>query len=764
MFVNLTDLKQTNLLTVGDGNSFADLINIADMNAEFNLFCSINKELAKQVNATKITVSIKKNTNPVPGTIAASIEGGVINSQKLIDNAVMQYKKSVDEMDKANVNVAIQSVAVSQVVNANTVSKKLSFEQNSAISLETMKQLYDVAPSKQAFIDLINDGIDPSTIVQMNHYSSTAQHNISGLTTTIKSSNLNKKQTDLLNMMLNGVFTNSNTFLNQTFDIVNDIDGEFEFNVLLPTYLGNCTVVFTVYDNRSTQLKKVERQLNISSFIENYLVPKTAPIVKKKSVSNGTFLNIKQTSNVATGVLIFRKNVTSLENYELIDNIKLTALNDINYKIDEIRSNTMIYRVVSYGPDERYISSTYTNVVALKNLQKNYLSSILSFNIFQSDNSVKFSLSGLSKSKYQIAGIQLFRRNLTFKETEYTSITEIEPIDGDLYEKISLVEKYGYVYEYYPRIFFKNGTKYDFITKVIDLIEPNPDKIDTKISNFVIIDQGDLELNVQFDVISNYVDNSIQNLKNLLTDNGVYDLYATLFDEQKIQLSDVIAHHIQRVNNTTGDVEYLGIIDNGKFDDIAQSKKSSAKSLNSEHSYTYEIFTLLKSAETLFETNIKLQTDTISNKKFIFNVPKYRNSETLKSGCVYTLQGLDLKIGKDHFNYGIIGEPIVQTVDFKRTTATITQQSVVRAETDLNIITWEVVGDIKTIDHFIIMKCNDVTKTIIDVVHSGFIGNSCFYQHKLHPKYDTGEFQYFIRPVFNTYDIGAPTYTDKVTI
>lgn len=669
--------------------------------------------------------------------------------------------------DKPVLTYAIPTTMLSSVDNATSASLDLN--------------------SRLTRIEMLNRGLDPSYVAGMSHVSVPAEDAVQGTLRKKKTHDVeHSPQSRLLNHL---VFSDDNLrkenttsdlqYGQKTHILTHEVKDELTIKVplLIPKSrrkLPNGREVTTVYveyrllnPKTGEVIDSVVKTVDLTKYVQFYMTPKAPPSVKKttSSVSSRVNLEITQTSSNATGVLIykkmFKKSVTTFEDYVLVG--KHTLDDDdkpLVISVDKPLNSIAIYRIVSvgetgiHGPD-------FTNVVIQPG--KTQFKNSLAVALLALENGVKIEVSEIPEN---VVSVQPVVRNVSTKEKEYTNVGSPTLIDSAvrISNHIVFIDKNvvdGHAYEYAFRLYHRSGIEEITGQKVVDYTSVQPGKVDTQIRNVAITNTPDLD--VKFDIVFELNDSTVGIVKDLMDRDDISKYFDDDIKREREFLKSLVAHNVQRVDLSTGDRVDFGVISNSAFSDHLFASKNSVTPLTVGHKYRYEIYTLIRSPETMFETFRKKKVDPVTKKPYEFSPSKFLHPVVLKRGVIVSTSGLKTRYGQDQMLYGSIGLSKTLDVSFAKAPTNIIDFSATRFTKNANLLTWRIQGLINKIDHFIIMKEVNGVRTIVGKAHSEFEYGNCQFYHKL-TRRDIGELKYVIMAVYNDYDASAFVKSNVVVI
>jgi hypothetical protein len=324
---------------------------------------------------------------------------------------------------------------------------------------------------------------------------------------------------------------------------------------------------------------------------------------------------------------------------------------------------------------------------------------------------------------------------------------------------VNVIDEHNY--QYAARLVYRTGTTDVVAYQPISYKQIQSGKVDTQISDVSVI-PGD-SADVRFDVRSNVNDTTLSIVKDLLDRSDVSQFFGSDIDKEREFLNELIAHNIQRVDLTTGDREDFGIITTTSFSDVDLRERNAVKPLELGHKYRYEVYALIRSPETMFETFRKSRIDPVTKKPYSFNPSKFLHPVTLKHGVIVSSQGLKTRFGLDQMVYGSIGLTATLDVSLDGETVSIVDVSASRFNRVTNLVTWRLQGNVNKVDHFIVMSEVNGVRKIVGKAHSEFPYGNCQMYHDL-TVHDVGEVKYVIVPVMIDYRTGTSVSSNTIEV
>lgn len=806
-------------------DTFAHLTDVnANGDLEFEFTYSVSQQAAVKLAATRVSVTVlTRSVGQKP--LLGSTKRGVVDTSSLVSNirsAVPDAKSTEQQRNKyeiagrnSDISAFINNDAIGQLRSGVSLRSIQSFNRPrlKLVSAASVKQDNDTQPilsriaNSAAVADvqqatsasisadpralmhdmIVRQGIDPSSVVELTDRSVSESESHGGLSNTIRANELpTDPSSKLLNMHL---FSSQLSVPPSTTDDVADSD---MIHVLQTTLVDVVTVPITVVipakglklegsttmqvfirfeliDSASNvSINTVTKTLDVSKHLQVFYTPKKAPALKatRSDVSTRVNLEIKQTDPGAFGIQLYKKSIwiasSDVDDYTLIGTYDLS--NDqqsLLVQVDMPLQSPVIYRAVPRGKQLTQ-GFEYANTV-VKPARYAPVRSV-ALTATQADTGIKLEARNIPTN---VVAIRFLSWNLTTFDSSPTTVNaDVGFVDdvarqSDLVTTIDTDVAADNVYRYVARLIYDNGDTEDFGDATIEFVKPAPGQVDTKVSGLTVTHDG--SPNVTFLIETVTVDTDIDAVKNMLGNQDLQQFFQGDLQAQRDELKQLIAHRVDRVDTSTGKRESFGTVTVPQFDDAALRKNQSIDPLVYGHRYRYEIYPLLRAPETMFDSFQKQSIDAVTKKPYTFFPAKFLHPLTLNRGVVVTAEGARQRYAKDPMAFGVIGSLAAVDVSFDDASASVNAATATRFDRYLNVITWKVVGDINQIDHFLIMKQVNGTRSVVGKAHSEFQYGSCQYVHAVGPN-DIGSLIYVIVPVMNDYKVGPSVSTNAVLV
>lgn len=733
--------------------------------------------IIKHIPYSKSIINQRKN-NIIASTNSSVNSNLDINVLSLLKRGVQ--KENIQELKKKKIFIKkIRSFKEKNTVQplfqltAHVNVPDIISEMSSSISFDSRKTIHDM---------IQKHGIDPSDIVKLTPRTISAKESVEGL---IRKSTSNERSyapsTKLLHKYLfndtsaqpKSLSTNiddDETLITEFRTSINDvINIPVDMSISQKHVNTNYFVKLDLIDEETGEVvDQLTTPLDTNKYVNIYYTPSIPPIVYKTVNEYTSQASIEITQNDPGGqsVEVWKKHIykshVSHDSYTLINTIDL-IYRQTHKLLVEIPSNSqIIYRIIPVG-DNGQKSSSYSNVI----VQPKTFTAItsLSLNMRSTDVGCQIEARSFPPS---VEAIGIYVKDLTTYDKDFTLVgLDKKLIDDSIrgansYIITDINVQSDHVYEYVAKLTNKNGIDTYSNSSIYQHIDFKQNKVDITI-NDLQIDNDRNSPNVTFNFESTILDSDLDIVNKLLEEQGIKEFFTDELFKQRNSLKNLIAHNIQRINLTTGARENFGTLTNSVFNDNELSVNNSIKPLNTLHLYRYEITTLLRAPETLFEEFVKTSTDLVTNKKYNFKPSKFLHPHTKKTGMLISGQGSKVLFPNDQFSFGNIGVFKYVDVSFGEHYPTITSAVAVKFNDEKVILNWETLGDLNRFDHFIIMKSVHGVRTVVGTVHSNFKQGKIQYIHELEYN-DISAHAYIITPVYSDYTLGNETKTNLVII
>lgn len=700
----------------------------------------ITENLLQQVNIYKAASQIK---NQYPFSVTKNLARYF--DPKTIDSATLYTKTYVNvEVEQSNtlnrrVNSANQNLNAN--VNLNTYVSPLPFNlRKERSNLKTKKKidpasLYNTGTNAMVPTSKAYSGLIPSRAFTQNP---------------ILQNNSKAKQ--LVTAFLSKTVTNSpkdapaKTYLTEIKKIATDtivvsdrifipigIAGQSDFKLVFE--------LFDVYDHR---VQKFEVFVPHNTNINNTYITKSPFVTKKANTGVGkpTFI-IEQVDPYAYGVSVYRRTLFAQDNMPFANYVKIT---DISLKsgdtaktfVDNVlTSSDIIYRFVPYDKDKKSASVFATVLVSNSSINKNGSNMPLPKKLSTRQNycSLDYAIDNdciimkASNFPADVVAVYYYRRNTTINETLFKrigGISRVQPSSSLPFRLVDTsVKKYN-CYEYKIGFIYSDGLEQ--MSRNVMAVEFRPIEKNVAACNITNIKTGtyiDGFSDVTFNVSYSFNKNQYEDIKNLITKQGLLSEYNEQIVENKQFLGRLYAYKVLRLNMSTGELEDFGVITDNNFSDRQQGLAKGVTPISEGIEYSYKVITFLRNPETLFPTvqktvsKIKKQSIKSINKSYVLYPYEWQQPVTFRNGTLYSddsvIRSYPRKLPS--FEFGDVVDIKEVTVKVVSDLPNITNLQAISLGPQRCILKWGVNGSRRKIDHFVIVRDILGTKTIVGAAH-----------------------------------------------
>lgn len=630
---------------------------------------------------------------------------------------------------------------------------------------------------------IVYSGLDPSTVSGLNHISTTPKLSTGGLLNKIRSDAPNfvsKEQQKLFDQVIQqnvqqipetiDDITNTNSVVvldNVDTNIVtvsNTVTFESTKLYVNGTRTNSIIVRFEALEaDTGVVVSSVDARLDLTKHITNYQTPITPPWLRVSSGGSETTLEISQRDTVAKSVRLFRKvlnrTTPDIPDYSLVGEYPLSNVQKhMTIPVPTPLNSYHIYRAIAVGQNKN-LGHDYSNaIVRPKKVYPYHATSLVAL---LDKQGVQLQLRHIPSD---VVSVQFIARTYQNKSAWYDVSDVVLITDeirtSDVYTLIDENVKNNWVYEYAIKLFYFNGNTEQTAYSTITFLQSEEGKVDTKIGGLNV---DDTSINVSFNITTNINDTLLDQIKIMLDKQGLTQYYNDNLLTSREQFKKLIAHKIDRVDLTLGVRETYNVIIDGLFDDATLSTKNAVKPLQQGHQYRYEIFTLLRTPETMLSDLVKTSIDELTKKEYSFSPVTFQHPLVLKNGTLVSNSSLKLNHPEEEMTHGIVGSVESITVNFSANNIQLNNVSVFRLNLDTVWLSWDVSGNIRNIDHFLVMKDVLGARTFVGKAHLESEKASVRFIHNINEN-DMGQYRYYVVPVFNDYDIGDGVFSTSIVI
>jgi len=471
-------------------------------------------------------------------------------------------------------------------------------------------------------------------------------------------------------------------------------------------------------------LQRVNKKIFVNDLLKIYSIPRLPPqvaLIKDDANFPRRAVRIKQKDPQGSFVSIYKKtsnnsNVTS-NPYQLISRYPISlADGEKVIPLDTNRSALTSYRFVTES-DDRSQGFDYASLIInprksdIKSAKPTVIISPLTLG-----NSLE-----VSDIPADAIVIRFLRRNLTLKEKELTPLangwTYVFGKTGSAFGITDTSLKENNYYEYWYEIQTKHGKNIRGICAYSYFKPLQEEALQIQLLNPSVTTTQDGKIDCQFTIETVLPQTITDRIRTTATNQNQHDLFATEIENQKTDLSHLVAHRVARIELGSGEIQELGITSDLKFSDLALQNSSSASALEVGKKYRYIVTPLLRAAETLFADNTKSATDKATGKTYTYSPFKYSHPYSLLRGTLITQKSLNRNHAFQDFDFGAIGSLATFDIEIKIEPFSITNLKIEKVDNS-DVVSWDVTGNLDLIDHYrIIAKEDGLTRIVGKVFH-----------------------------------------------
>jgi hypothetical protein len=775
-------------------NNFYSLVNIGDDDEfEFDFEYFINQSYAVVNNLTAVKIKIlysqQKETNIISNpyqTKNKDLVDNIVNyslrnkiekrenfknvasakisdfTSKINNSSIssLRAKISVDEIPGLRKN----KITVTDVPSAGSVNK---FSQNVSLNLGGFSVSNSL--SKNESQTLVRKGIDPSNI-SLKTTNSFVSSRESFLGLSRDNSEKNKSYDNLNSSIIDFVLKDSIVDLNSGFFekyenlSLDEIQVKTKMKFHIPQSVKNIFIEFHLLEKCGSSRQIERKQINVDKLKREFYTPIVPPSVALTRNSFSSTLQLIQRDKVANSILLYKKihDITSedpfFQPYSFIGEYKASYNDLIKISVESAYDNPVIYRAIPAYNEIK--GSVFSNVISSSKKYRHtkYVKLV-----------TKLSSDGIlleaRNIPYDAVSFLFLYRNLNQKSFIYNEIDGPVLVSdqnriSNYVSKFVTFLKDNEIYEFSVKCFYRDGTS-EILDKEIFEYSKLPKR-------FVSIETENLSIDykeedVSFDVLMDVKEENIDTLIKVLENQGLKDLFTNEIRNEKDFIKNLLVYKVERINLQTGEKENLGIQNDINFSDKKSSFKTGSKKIRIGNSYRYIVSVLARDPSTLFENNVKIETDVTTKKSYSVSPYRSRNPLTLFRGTIYTQKGLKVLQPKNDFELGETGSSLSFDVIYSIPRLEILDAKIQNISKNKNLISWKLDGENDLIDHFLIVLNKTNENYILGACHNNFDDINFQWTHNLDEN-TVGSFYYSIIPVFNDYSLGTKIKTNLITI
>lgn len=681
-------------------------------------------------------------------------------------------------------------------LNAQNVAHPI--HQTTSYKNNVFSELSNTYQSKELMEDLIfNDGVDPSSIAKRTNFIASTKSQLSGLST---QSSANRPHVqfdrslfnqDMLRASLVGSEKDSptNQFSLPEASMVNvQIEKttnfvDIEEELLIPVGSVNDTfyLLFQLLDSDGNEVETIEGVVSHARNLSIASIPILPPLVTASgggSKIGENVIEIKQQDPNAVGVLIYRrilgKNTPQINaEYTLVSTERFKIADGARRFVDSVNNySPVLYRVVPFnqydlkGSDygsvlvqSRTFSSTRGSSSTSLSRRKTFVS--ISHTVLTTG--IRLEVSNIPSSP---VALQLYRRNLGNNGQNRLMVGEsfFTNTNGNN-ASVFFTDPFvtiGNIYEYSIQLIYKDGSVEFSPTNLVVGFNPASKSIINTVTTPPAIIRTGNQIDVTFDLTSTIIEGTMDLLKKALTEQDLLSFWSADIIANKSSLQNLIAYSITRTDITTGLIESFGVIVDRNFSDSKLGARNGVSPIVEDHAYRYTINTHFRSTESSISTFTRVVQNTVSpNLSYTLLPSKWYHPITLRDGNIVSAGSLQRNHSQSHFTFSDVADKQEVSISLVHNLPSITNGFVQKIGADKVMLQWKVQGDIKKVDHFVIIQEVLGMRTIVGKAHNISESNTVQFIDKLN-KDEHAELTYYIVPIYFDWSRGTSLKTNKV--
>lgn len=728
----------------------------------------------EKVTSAKIVSNIKQHESlihkykqQVNETVLCQIMSDVTSK---IDNRIVNLVREHKDIDISKLNLFYKT---SLKLRSKLITKELKSFGTAANSSNELTSLVALNKSPRDIVKtLLMDEYDYSSILDFGPDRLSAKEIFDGTKKSRSADELSHvyDENDRQNLQINlkNVFGISTKNDRISYEIVNEPSDVI--TVASPSMLiakksvvnsTNVYVKFDVYDSNNLIVESTTHSLDVSKHEVIFDTPFVLPKLNFGKI-NDTMGNLAITKcdEKTKKVIVLRKIVSKLLNTQTqymqvgTYNVSNWKTVDVNVPISPAEIN--IFRVIPVGANNRACQS-YSNFVVYRDRAKRY--SYANIVVRQDVSSVIVDVTGFSPS---VTSFRILRRNRTQYQKEWIKIggSQVSASDFFTYQDKDL--RVNNTYEYAVEVIHDDDISEIVDYDIIEFVDyGNASLVQTVVENTnVIVNE---KADVRFDIVTTFLERNTSIVKSLLEKNNLSYLFTDNLLEERDKLREIIAYDISRIDMETGRRETFGIVTSQSFVDSVAGKISGVSELELGKRYRYDIIPCLRKPESMLTSAIRNEVDEDTRRRFTVQADKFSHPALKKYGSIIDSRKYAKKYGKSEMSLGNIGQTCCVNVQIKKESVYVKNHAVSRLTDRYMLVEWDLVGNAKFVDGFIVLAVENGNTFPCGRVHTNSDSNHYVFIYELLEK-EIGTFQFKIIPVYNDYQIGNTTVTESIQV
>jgi hypothetical protein len=750
MYVNIKSSYQ--IIKLPD--DYLSLVKVNDATLEFQIKYLYDQEQGIKQNITSVNLEISKTAKPnsavSDGTLGENPANSILtNHASHVEKLTKYANESILKFAKSDPTSAISNEVVHQFSKGYTANQlpqlvkrtlkkvPISAAENEISSKREIQ--HDIGEyfndERQIAEAILQMGIDPSDSYSMNELGNTVKEDWEGYNKKSPIS-LDTKQLDLLYRYKNVGFLKP-IYQNSPGEIGTVIESSIKKNTLIQQYDVKNFVEITEsieFDFSEDQSDKLYLRINVvnkngvpvqilqrtfspKDFIRINSIPLLPPLAKTSgyAVKNHALLAIKQQSDTATGIKIYKRVIDHYtleqQNYTFVSEFSLSKSEGWKYiPVSISTGNTSLYRIVAMGKDGS-IGSDYQSIViepTIRDKSKKYVT----MTAIPLSNGVELNINHLPAD---CVSYQVRKENTTSQKGVKTFVSTPTVVQKYEPNKIYTINDYdvkiGNVYRYYCLLYKKNGSILERLSLTYEHQPLMQNFVETKLvdSKLLSLEQG---YDVRFKIQTSVIKNNVDQYKSLLENQGLYELFSSSVENVKEKLGKLLAHNVTRTDLVTGEEENFGTILDEEFSDFKYRKITGVSDLILGRKYRYTVVTLMRAPETMLDSYSRVNKDSRTNRQYKVLPFKFLHPITLSNGSLVSESSLRNHHSKDMMSFGAVGNYTSVDITLDKSTSVVSSATSEIFSSNVDIIRWYINGNSNDIDHFLIITDVDGQRKI----------------------------------------------------
>lgn len=550
-------------------------------------------------------------------------------------------------------------------------------------------------------------------------------------------------------------------------------------------FKGNLITTFELIDSRGNVLEVVKKSLDVTSQLILFNTPTIPPSMTATPTginSEKMSLNIVQKDGKASSVKLFRRQVSNSPglygSYAYVSTHNLKKNQRMKIDVPRPNSGFYLYRIIPISSDG-VMSHNYTNVVVYPKSQSSKVENPIIITTAETSG-VKVVVKNIPSG---VVALRINRRDKTLHEKKYETVSQTISTrkNGQVVFIDDSIESY-HQYEYNCSLVYRAGDVIERGYSIIEFVKNDGSSfVDIKMSNFrmndalntnsqnfeksarVLNDQlSQSNMNVTFNIISSLTNNEADDLKTMLDERGLSEMYSSEIKNDRDLLKDIISYNVKRINLTTGQTDDFGTITGESFDESVARKNKQIDPIKAGNSYKYVITPMVSNPEVLFENFEKSIVDDRLKRTYKVKPSKFFHFTSLKRGTISSKETRSKFHAKTSQAFNMLNTSFEKDIDLTKSTFKVKSIFAKKMNSKTVIVQWSLIKNSDTIDAFLVMKEINGIRTLIGKVHGEYSTVSKFYHRFTEDDY--GLVKYIVIPIMNDFSIGQEIESNSVIL